>query len=438
MSAQGSVLPPPSIEFLDRLGAETTVVPENGTWRVRVVDPERDYYSTPDILPLETTSAATGDQESFTLWETGPSTGVFEGVIESATGPPGFGNSILETATGSAPGFQLDTVQIRSFRLDSTYLTATATVAPSITALVDDFGNKAAAYTVGHPVRVRVEDHNLDSPLVVGTTTVQLTTLSNDLETLVLTETGAATQIYEGSLPSNTGPTFGVPGDGAVQLIYLIPDFVTAVHADANGGTQSSDVAGSNNGSIVFLDEHGGPPASLLEGSRARLRVYEYLGGGGYPPTQQTVTATLASAIGGDQQTFQLWETGPATGVYEGWIPIEPAYDPGNYQLFISRIVNGPGSPPTYDTLTASYMPYDGPLVTATAQVTGFAEIAVIDEDGRPVEAVPVGDRLRVRVRNPAEKEADFVIATVRSPAFSEREPMALFRTAAGSDVFEG
>ena len=73
---------------------------------------------------------------------------------------------------------------------------------------------------------------------------------------------------------------------------------------------------------IVFIDETGNPTTELLEGGLVWVRVVG--ASSNLDPNQaETLTVSLQTRYAGDQETLQLTETGPDTGVFEGSIPTE-------------------------------------------------------------------------------------------------------------------
>ncbi len=144
----------------------------------------------------------------------------------------------------------------------------------------------------------------------------ELTTISGDLETLVLAETGAATQVYEGSIDSNTGPTFAVPGRRRPAHPQA-GDGVTATHLDLNGSTQSSDSATAATAYLVFVDQDGRPVTSLLENSKAYLRLYDWFTSGS-PSYRDYAVVQVYAGISGDQEWVSLLETAPDSHISKG------------------------------------------------------------------------------------------------------------------------
>src|SRR6185436_3456857 len=99
---------------------------------------------------------------------------------------------------------------------------------PSRVRFLDLQGAPTGGYAVRSTVRVRVEDRNVNNPGSVDTTTVLLSA-AGDYETLDLTETGADTGLFEGSLPSSDAP--GAAGDDT--LTATAGTVAVAQHANA-------------------------------------------------------------------------------------------------------------------------------------------------------------------------------------------------------------
>ncbi len=123
---------------------------------------------------------------------------------------------------------------------------------------------------------------------------------------------------------------------------------------------------------VTFVDDQGGPAATLLDGSTVRVRGADPSANAG--PGRDSVSATVTSDLAGDSESVSLLETGPATGVFEGLIDLEPG---GSLALSTLATATSPGPPPVRDTVHAAYG-----SATASAGLVGSV-IQFIDEWGR-------------------------------------------------------
>ena len=89
-----------TVTFLDEQGAPSTVLLDGSTVGVRVTDPTASSTAMRDTVSVTVTSSLGGDSAALTLLETGPDTGVFEGVVELEPNGSAYGYApALTTAT---------------------------------------------------------------------------------------------------------------------------------------------------------------------------------------------------------------------------------------------------------------------------------------------------------------------------------------------------
>ncbi len=184
-----------AISFIDGAGVPTVELLENGTARVRVINPGN--IGNPS-LTVQVSSFLTGDQESLSLTATGPETGVFEGSINlSFSGSASQNNGVLETGN-QGPEYLGDQVT-------ASYVpySATARTVGSRVAFLNLRGQPTATYSLGDTVRVRIEDPSRNQSGAVDTFQTRVRSISNgDEELITMTETSPVSGIFEGSVPS--------------------------------------------------------------------------------------------------------------------------------------------------------------------------------------------------------------------------------------------
>ncbi|HEX6902960.1 MAG TPA: Ig-like domain-containing protein [Thermoanaerobaculia bacterium] len=190
-----------ALEFVDDAGNPAAEVLDGGVARVRLYSAQDNGNpSSPDSVQVQVASLYAGDFETVFLSETGPDTGVFEGTVQLSPGFPGSpGNGRLETLTSGAPEYLGD-------RLTASYgpYSATArTVAARVTFL-GVRGEAVTSYPLRSIVRVRIEDRYRDQTSGVDSFPLEIESLgTGDRESIVMTETGAATGVFLGSLPES-------------------------------------------------------------------------------------------------------------------------------------------------------------------------------------------------------------------------------------------
>ena len=205
-----------SIEIVDAAGRPVSEVLENGTVHVRVNHPEANTNpGAVETVTAQLQSVRAGDQETVTLTETGPDTGLFEGSIQLRYGySASFGDGFLETAHSQT----LETEEITA-----SYGAHSVTV-PTVLARMTFVGLRdqpVASYGLRSLVRIKVEDLIDNDPGQIDSLNVTVSSPeTNDLEPVTLTETGANTGVFYGSIPSleTSGSSFdGVLWVGAGQ-----------------------------------------------------------------------------------------------------------------------------------------------------------------------------------------------------------------------------
>jgi hypothetical protein len=383
-----------SAAFVDDRGRDVSHHAEFTRIYVRVTDPALDVSGGRDTAEVILYSTAGGDSEVLTLRETGDCTGVFQGGIEvwGGDGSPFF-PGILEIFRDSAAGYPDDTILLHRAGL----LVDTATVVSSLTKLLDGRGEEVSSYAAGERVHVRVQDRFYQTP-GPDMALVRIQTSAGDDETLPLVETSILTGFFAGSLPGRLGsPT---PGDGIVQTAPGVT--ITARHDDLNGATFSAATAAVTLHSLAFVDVRGNPVSTVFPGSRAFLRVVDRAADFS-SLDRDFLTIQVSSQGTGDAHFALLTETGPSTGVFEGWVNLaaDSFVDPEDGRLSTSS-----QGPDQFDTITATRTTPDG---TSTATVeTRWSVTRIVDDHGQDAVVLPLGGEVRVQVDDPARSEGFF------------------------------
>ncbi|HKV09169.1 MAG TPA: Ig-like domain-containing protein, partial [Thermoanaerobaculia bacterium] len=410
----------PSLSFIDRWGDDAPQFVEYDFARVRLTDPSFDASGLRDTLTVTVSSVLGTDSEIVTLIETGKRTGVFEGGIDLRIngGNPAF-PGILETF---GPSGAFDSLQVDG----PNGLSDNAQVVPSILRLVDDQGDKAAAFAAGGRVFVRLVDRLSDTPNP-DTTTVTITTSSGDSEVLTLVETSGTGGEFTGSIPGRLAPGTPAPGDGVLDA--LAGETLTASHEDVNHVTSSTDTVPFAGATIRFVDARGVPTSTCFEQSRITLQVIDTTANLD-PLAVETVSGTLITQL--DNESMLLHETGASTGVFEGRIYVTSS---APTQSGDGRIRVAVSDPP--DPVQASYSGANPVTLRCPGSST-----RLLDVWGNDAETFPRGGTLTVRVEDPSidwwDSGLQTTVVEVRSLTTGDVESLFLDETGVGSNVYEG
>ncbi|MCP4659763.1 MAG: hypothetical protein GY856_30540 [bacterium] len=420
-----------AVYFLDAAGQIATGYPQGSEAIVRVIDFLANVSSTsPDTTWVDLTAALSGDSESLLLTETAADTGVFEGTIPLSLEPASPGNGVLETTEVPGPPHEFDLLTATYNDAGAGTSTVTATTLGSRTWWTDASGNVTSFYATGSTVYVRVEDHRFNTDDgIIDTADVTLSSLqTGDSEPLTLSETGASTGIYEGSLPLQDAVSPS-SSDGLLQA--QVGEQIETIHDDWLGFTQSSARATIRALVIEFIDENGEPTSEIFERDWARVRVVSLFDNLS-PAVAESITAELTTLNGGDFETVTLTETGVDTNVFEGALRV--AGPTGWGAGYLDAWDSGP---PLFlpDEVTADYSG-----ITATAQVIG-SRTSFINAGGTVVTSFGFGERIYLRVFDQTYNiptEVDSVTATLTAQVSGDVENLSLTETGSDTGMFEG
>lgn len=415
--------------FVDDHGRDVSQHAEFTRIYVRVTDPALNVSGGRDTAEVILYSAAGGDNELLTLRETGDRSGVFQGGIEvwGGDGSPFFPGT-LEAFRNPAAGYPDDTILLYQGGL----LVDTATVASSLTHFLNDRGEEVSSSAAGERVSVRVQDRFYQTP-GPDMAFVRIQTSAGDDETLPLVEASIGTGFFAGSLPGRLGaPT---PGDGIVQTTPGVT--ITARHDDLNGVTFSSATAAVTPHSLDFVDARGNPVSTVFPGTRAFLRVVDH-GANFFPLDRDVLTIQVASQGTGDAQSAFLTETGPSTGVFEGWVHLAADSFGNPEDGVLSTFYQGPDQ---FDIVTATHITGDG-TSTANAE-TLWSVTRILDDHGQDAVVLPLGGEVRVQVDDPAKSKSFFLgvgtsIVYLRSLVAGDVETLTVEDTDVPGTTFEG
>ncbi len=292
-------------QIVDDYGQQTDEVPVLDRLRLKVIDPEADFPNALDTVQV--TVIGTGDAEILYLLETGPDT--FEGSVQIglSTFPD---DGILQAGFGEI----LTASHLHLYTPDAS--SVQATMAGSRTTLLDADGQPTAAYLDKSRVFLAIVDHNANSnPGAADTASVQVTTaIALDSELVSLTETGANTGVFEGTI--DLEPSFALPDNGTLETDHdfgppFVAETLDATYTDTWG--QSAASASTLGSRTTFVDAYDNPVDAYALGSTVYIRLEDRVSG-----TYAPVTITANS----DSEFFYLFETVEGGGILEGSLPL--------------------------------------------------------------------------------------------------------------------
>ena len=407
--------------FVDAFGSVTATYPQGSRVYLRVEEAISNQDPTRFDSSFVTVRSGTGDEEHLVLAETGKDTGVFEGFVDlDGTGSPSLGDNRLQ----AGPGTEI-TLERGSYTAEP----ARATVAFASVAFVDEGGRPTVQVLENGTARVRVfsTDHN-QNHFGADTTTVAIETrYSHDREDLVLTETGADTNVFEGSIRLSFNP--GLAGNGSLETLGSgYPEYLgEEITARFGPNAATARTIGSR---VVFLDAFGRETAAIPLGAPVRVRVTDFTHNS--PGSRDSFSVMLQGCF--DFEYLNVEETGFDTGVFEG--QIQSVGFPSNSSpdgVFNAR----PGC-----EVVASNQGQNSPNpVEGRARFTQ-GELSFVDAQGNLAIAYLEGTRAYLRAvakglnSNPGVREA--VQADVRSELSGDGEAVQLQETGADTGVFEG
>ena len=414
------------IGFVDADGNATDHYAQGSRLFVRLED-HRD--GDPGVFDRQTVRlrSSAGDQENLELLETGRATGIFQGSMPIDGGAPG-----PDARLQASPGSEITAEALTGYTAEP----ARARIDALSIEFIDDAGHATTELLAGGVVRVRVISSGDDTnPSQVETLPVQLASRNAvDQEVIQLTETGPATGVFEGAIPSwipalnppDYNPV-GQPGNGRLDLANSGPPAFGPEVVTASVGPYSAE-ASTIAVRMLFIDDYGRPTTTFPFGSQVRMRVIDYTRND--PQFRDRVSIQIAS--GGDSEYLELQETGYDTGVFEGGMQTV-----SNGYYYDGRLSTAPGV-----TVTAYYGSYfSTDQVTIQAKITA-GQVLFVDAAGQPASIYLEGTRARVRVidqgANRQAFQADTVTVSLSTDLSGDAESLTLTETGTQTGIFEG
>ncbi|NND60449.1 MAG: cadherin-like domain-containing protein, partial [Gammaproteobacteria bacterium] len=284
---------------------------------VSLVDSDLDTTAAADTIVVVVENLSSGDSESLSLTETGPTTGEFDAAIGTVFGTGGTsGDAVISVQAGETIRAYYDDV-LGTIGDDPAPVIADAAVTGGFSGTLTA---GPAAILPGETITVAITDHDLDSSGVADSIgVIAVNTVTGENETIVLVETGANSGVFEGSLATAFGATAGPAGDN--QLNVQAGDSVSVSYDDALG-TAGNDPAVQtvsvlvNNGNTGTLSHD---LTSLTPGQSIGVALTD-LDLDTSAVADTVIIAVENIFIPGETASITLTETGANTGVFQGVI----------------------------------------------------------------------------------------------------------------------
>lgn len=387
--------------------------------------------------------AHSGDSETVTLVETGPSTGVFRASIATLrekTGAPADG--VLAGSAGSAVAAEYTDARDAS---DAASAAATLALRPTPSSIeatdAATFGVTSLVAGQSLFLAVRDADRDLDTD-VADTVTVSVAAPSGDSETLTLAETGASSGLFRTLAGLPTAAAAAAPENGVLEIAP--GESVVATYSDPlNAGDVSAvslrvDAVGRK--SILRLtDAYGRDADALLIGRDAIFATLSDPSRDLDPSARDTVAMQLLNPRTGDLEDVTLVETGPATGNFIN--------APGVGLGFGSAVSpDGTVAAVSGDVLAAGYTDAGDPsdVSTDSASITvaaGTAAARFVDAAGAPRDRFEIGAELVFASVTDGDQNSnpdlvESLRVTVTVTGTNDLEAVDLVETGANTGVF--
>ena len=286
----------------------------------------------------------TSESETITLTETGPDTGVFTGTVDTT-----YGTTAGTNDDGTLNTQDTNTVTVTyQDQLTSTGGTANRTDTDNVRSGTDGTVDITDNSVPGDTLDIIVEDADLNT----SATTVETinVTVKNDqtgeTETVRLTETGADTGIFKGTVDTTYGTTAGTNHDGTFNtqagntVTVTYQDQLTNTGGTANR-TDTDIVTSGSDGTIDITDNS--VPGDTLTVTLTDVDLNTD------PNTAQTIQVSVKNDRTGESEYVTLTETGPDTGVFRSTLDT-------TYGTLAGSNNDGTLNTQVGDTVTATYL----------------------------------------------------------------------------------
>tara|TARA_R110002012_G_scaffold311141_1_gene520411 strand:- start:2418 stop:5834 length:3417 start_codon:yes stop_codon:yes gene_type:complete len=337
-----------------------------------------------DTIDVVVINDQTGETETITLTETGVDTGIFEGTVGTEYGINAGANDdgIFNTQAGDTVTVTYDD-ELDSNGNNPNPISDTDNVLGGITGVVDITDTSVPGDTLD--ISVTDNDLNEDITAIETIEVIVINDNTGESEIITLTETGADTGVFEGTVETLSGIIAGTDNDGVFNT--QAGDTVTVTYDDV------LDVTGSNPAPVSDSDTVlGGVTGTVditnlsIPGDTLDIVVTDNdLNEDSL--TIETIEVVVVNDVTGESETITLTETGIDTGVFTGDVDTEYGVTAGTDNDGIFNTQSGDTVTVTYDdefdaiganpdaitdTNTVGNLPDFGPVIfTGTTTVAG-------------------------------------------------------------------
>ncbi|QXP61455.1 carboxypeptidase regulatory-like domain-containing protein [Olleya sp. HaHaR_3_96] len=207
-----------------------------------------------ETIDVVVVNDVTGESEIVTLTETGADTGVFTGTVDTVFGTTGGtdNDGTINTQTGDTVTVTYDDV-LDADGNDPVAVTDTDIVGAGATGTVDITDTSVPGDTLD--VVVTDNDLNIDSAVVETIDVVVVNDVTGESEIVTLTETGADTGVFTGTVDTVFGTTGGTDNDGTINT--QTGDTVTVTYDDVLDADGNDPVAVTDTDIVGDTDTDG-------------------------------------------------------------------------------------------------------------------------------------------------------------------------------------
>lgn len=337
-----------------------------------------------DTIDVVVINDQTDETETITLTETGVDTGVFEGTVDTEFGDvAGTDNDgIFNTQAGDTVTVTYDD-ELDSNGNNPDPITDTDNVLGGVTGVVDITDTSVPGDTLD--ISVTDNDLNQDINVIETIEVIVINDNTGESEIITLTETGADTGVFEGTVETVSGIMAGTDNDGVFNT--QAGDTVTVTYDDILDVT-GSDPAPISDSNTVFGGVTGTVDITNLSIPGDTLDIVVTDNDLNQDANSiETIEVVVINDVTGESETITLTETGVDTGVFTGTVDTVYGETAGTDNDGIFNTQSGDTVTVTYDdefdeigsnpdaisdTNTVGNLPDFGPVIfTGTTTVAG-------------------------------------------------------------------
>ncbi len=433
--------------FFDAATGDTRAAVLVGSEPARIEVADADQNVDPgavEIVSVTLTIEATGDVETLSLAETGPSSGIFRAsipTVRDSAGTPGDG--VLAGPAGARVAANYVDSGDPS---DVASAEAALALEPTSSSLeiTDAAGHGIAGLVASQLIfpALRDADQDLD-PGTPDSASVVVTVPSGDSEILALVETGARTGEFRPSagLPTEAAAA-AIPGNGVLEVVAGEAALVSYADPRDPSDTSSASIVVADPSRLSILritDAVGRDVSRLVIGRDSIHATLSDPSRDLDPNAADSVPVRFQNPRTGDVEEVTLVETGLSTGNF---------VNPAGIGLGFGSAVSADGTVAAIggDVVAAAYTdpsdPADVSTDSADVEASGSASTAVFtnaagaEKTRYEIGSEPIFVTVTDADQNLDPDVVDSVAATLRVAGSNDREALVLVETGANTGVF--